>query len=161
MGNKSIMSRSDIPYSVRLQIKQAKEAERAERISLYCMALSLHANGVDSQGVSDFLRTCRNRRSEFHEDADVSLWQCSERLAAIGVDASKDWWNAPGVNKKALRASQAALIMGAVIMDDLFELTAEQQEEVARKTQGIAAGPVTETSLRTRLRVIGVDAVYE
>lgn len=150
----TIMGRSDLPYAQRLKLQQqadiAGNREDAAKVALYCMSIAMHElEGIGYQRLIRFERRYRLLEEEFYQDGmEVGLFHAKERLEQMGMYISGEIYTAPGeghnarrqeIRNHAMQATQAALTVGAIAMNDVFGFGADRQARIANRVEELTA----------------------
>lgn len=144
-----IMGRSDIPYAQRMAMKHqadiAYNRERSARNYMYCLCKTLHEEeGIGYKRLVTFSIAFMNLIKEFYEDPEVGMAHIKQRLAQHGIEVSGDFYSAKlaGATSKeqavydhAMQSVQAAQLVGAVAMNDVFGYGQMRQERIRTAVQ--------------------------
>lgn len=145
-NRKSIMGQSEIPYALRLKLQQDARInahrEASAKHILYCHCIALHEQeGIGYKRLVDFSRRYMELEKEFYSDPEVELEHARQRLATMGIDIPEVFWKAPeeGFTKKqqevrdnAMEATQVAILVAAVAMNDVFTIGHDRQIRIAQ-----------------------------
>jgi hypothetical protein len=140
------MGQSEIPYALRLKLQQNARInahrEASAKHILYCHCIALHEQeGVGYKRLVDFSRRYMELEKEFYSDPEVELEHARQRLATMGIDIPEVFWKAPeeGFTKKqqevrdnAMEATQVAILVAAVAMNDVFTIGHDRQIRIAQ-----------------------------
>lgn len=132
--NRSVMGRSDIPYAQRMAMKHRADIEynreHSARIYMYCLCKALHdEEGIGYKRLVQFSLSFMELIKEFYEDPELAMAHIKQRLAQHGIEVSGEFFYIPlpGASVKeqeiynnSLQATQAAQLVGAVTMNDVF-----------------------------------------
>lgn len=141
-----IMGRSDIPLALRLKLQQeqriAAHRETSARHILYCHCIALHEQeGFGYKRLVSFGKHYMELEREFYSDPEVCLEHARQRLANMGIDIPEVFWKASeeGFTKKqqevrdnAMEATQIAILVAAVAMNDVFTIGHDRQIRIAQ-----------------------------
>ena len=144
--NRNIMGQSEIPYALRLKLQQNARInahrEASAKHILYCHCIALHEQeGIGYKRLVDFSRRYMELEKEFYSDPEVELEHARQRLATMGIDVPAEFWKAPeeGFTKKqqevrdnAMEATQVAILVAAVAMNDVFTIGHDRQIRIAQ-----------------------------
>ena len=146
---KSIMGRTDIPYAQRMAMRHqadiAYNRERSARNYMYCLCKTLHEEeGIGYKRLVKFSLSFMELIKEFYEDPEVGMAHIKQRLAQHGIEVSGAFYSAklPGATPKeqavydlSMQAVQAAQLVGAVAMNDVFGFGQMRQERLRTAVQ--------------------------
>ena len=141
---KSIMGRSDIPYAQRMAMRHqadiAYNRERSARNYMYCLCKTLHEEeGIGYKRLVTFSIAFMKLINEFYEDPEVGMAHIKQRLAQHGIEVSGEFYSAKlseatskeqAVYDHAMQSVQAAQLVGAVAMNDVFGFGQMRQDRL-------------------------------
>lgn len=147
--SRSLMNRSDIPYAQRLAMKHQSDIEynreHAARIYMYSLCKALHEEeGIGYKRLVQFSIAFMKLIKEFYADPEVGMAHVKQRLAQHGIEVSGEFFSVklPGATEKeqeihdhSLQAVQAAQLVGAVAMNDVFGFGQMRQERLREAVQ--------------------------
>lgn len=147
--NRSLMNRSDIPYAQRLAMKHQSDIEynreQSARMYMYCLCKTLHEEeGIGYKRLVQFSLAFMELIKEFYADPEVGMAHVKQRLAQHGIEVSGEFFSVklPGATEKeqaihnhSLQAVQAAQLVGAVAMNDVFGFGQMRQERLREAVQ--------------------------
>lgn len=147
--SRSLMQRSDIPYAQRMAMKHQADIEynreRSARNYMYCLCKALHEEeGKGYKSLVRFSLVFMELIKEFYADPEVGMAHIKRRLAQHGIEVSGEFFSVkiPGTTKKeqeihdnSLQAVQAAQLVGAVAMNDVFGFGQMRQERLREAVQ--------------------------
>lgn len=135
-GSGGIMNRSDIPFAQRLKLQQRTDItvsrEHAAKVAMYCMSIAMHEEKrVGYKRLIRYHRRYMEYDREFYQedDVDVGMAHLKHRMEQIGMPISGEFFTDPvdGLTKRkqevrdnTLQATQVALIIGTIAMNDEF-----------------------------------------
>ena len=141
---RSLMNRSDIPYAKRIAMKRQADIEyhreHSARIYMYCLFKALHEK--EKKGYKSLVRfsfAFMELLKEFYADPELGMAHIKRRLAQHGIEVSGEFFyvTLPGATAKdqeiynnSLQATQAAQLVGAVAMNDVFGFGQLRQDRV-------------------------------
>lgn len=151
--NKSLMHRSDIPYAQRMVMKHQADIEynreRSARNYMYCLCKAIHdEEGVGYKGLVRFSLHFMDLIKEFYEDTELSMARTKRRLARHGIDVSGEFFSVklPDATAKeqeiydnSMQAIQAAQLVGAVAMNDVFGYSQMRQMRIGEAVKELTA----------------------
>ena len=150
---RSLMNRSDIPYAQRMAMKHQADIEynreHSARVYMYCLCKVLHEKeGKGYKRLVRFSFVFMELLKEFYSDPEVGMVHIKQRLAQHGIDVSGEFFSAKLPNATAkeqeiydysMQAVQAAQLVGAVAMNDVFGFGEMRQKRVREEVQNQTA----------------------
>lgn len=147
--NRSLMNRSDIPYAQRLAMKHQSDIEynreQSAKMYMYCLCKTLHEEeGIGYKRLVQFSLAFMELIKEFYADPEVGMAHVKQRLAQHGIEVSGEFFSVklPGATEKeqevhdhSMQAVQAAQLVGAVAMNDVFGFGQMRQERLREAVQ--------------------------
>ena len=147
--NRSLMARSDIPYAQRLKMKHQSDIEynreHSAKVYMYCLCKTLHEEeGIGYKRLVQFSLAFMELIKEFYADPEVGMAHVKQRLAQHGIEVSGEFFSVklPGATEKeqeihdhSLQAVQAAQLVGAVAMNDVFGFGQMRQDRLREAVQ--------------------------
>lgn len=147
--NRSLMARSDIPYAQRLAMKHQSDIEynreHSARMYMYCLCKTLNEEeGIGYKRLVQFSLAFMELIKEFYADPEVGMAHVKQRLAQHGIEVSGEFFSVklPGATEKeqeihdhSLQAVQAAQLVGAVAMNDVFGFGQMRQDRLREAVQ--------------------------
>ena len=148
---KGILSRSDIPYAQRMQMKKqamiVHEREQAAKVAMFCNAVALHEmEGIGYKRLVKYALHFKRINDAFYEDPILEMAHAKRRMELMGMPISGELFTIQGANKidtelktHAIQAVQVAMICAAVAMNDEFGFGKERQEQISVRVDELAA----------------------
>ena len=147
--NRSLMNRSDIPYAQRLAMKHQSDIEynreQSARMYMYCLCKTLHEEeGIGYKRLVQFSLAFMELIKEFYTDPEVGMAHVKQRLAQHGIEVPGEFFSVklPGATEKeqeihdhSLQAVQAAQLVGAVAMNNVFGFGQMRQDRLREAVQ--------------------------
>ena len=144
---RGIMGRSDIPYAQRLKMQQQSSIrvnrEHAATITCYIMCYAMNElEGIGYKRLIRFAARYMRYENEFYQDVEVGMAHAKRRMEAMGMPISGEFFREmiPGktvrqqeVHDNALQATQVALTVGAIAMNDEFGFGESRQLRISKR----------------------------
>lgn len=150
---KSIMNRSDIPYSQRLKMQHnsniVANRNHSAQITMFCVCYALYEEeGIGYKRLVKYSIRFKKNLDEMYEDIEHGMNQARRRLAQHGIEISGDLYSIaiPGATKKAqqladhaTQASQIAQIVATITMNDEFKFGEQKLRRIQQKVSNLSA----------------------
>lgn len=150
---RGIMNRSDIPYAQRLAMQQRASInvnrEHAATITLYCMSVAMNElEGIGYKRLIRFAARYKQYEDEFYQDVEVGMAHAKRRMDAMGMPISGEFFSEhiPSKTKRqqevhdnALQATQVALTVAAIAMNDEFGFGESRQLRISERVTELSA----------------------
>ncbi len=147
--NTSIMSRSDIPFSQRMQYQRISDIKKirdySAKITMFCISIALHKlEGIGYKRLVRFSLHFKELIDEFYEDVEVGMYRAARRMEQLGMPISGEFQyvRVPEFNRRkqeqynnALESSQAAQICGTIAINDVFGLGQGKLQNISQMVQ--------------------------
>jgi hypothetical protein len=151
--HRSIMGRSDIPYAQRLKMQQQSNIAacrgHSARVALYINSVALHqVEGIGYQRLVRYSFHYKELEGEFYDDPDVGMAHATQRMKELGMPISGEFFGAPDkgqsrrqleIDTHAVQATQVAMIVSAIAMNDVFGFGYERQVRVRERIAELTA----------------------
>lgn len=170
-----VLNRSDIPFSQRIRLQQHSDIvvsrEHAAKVAMYCMSVAMHEiKGVGYKRLIRYHHRYMDYDREFYQDVDVGMAHAKTRMEQMGMPISGEFFTdkVEGLSKRAqevrdntLQSTQAALIIGAIAMNDEFGFGQDVQLRIQDRTMELAEryGREGVAFLLEELKKIGFEIV--
>ena len=142
-----ILGASHIPYAQRmameLQSRIVDSRNRAAQITMFCMSVAMHQlEGIGYKRLIRFAARYMRYENEFYQDVEVGMAHAKRRMEAMGMPISGEFFREmiPGktvrqqeVHDNALQATQVALTVGAIAMNDEFGFGESRQLRISKR----------------------------
>lgn len=151
--NKSIMSRSDIPYSQRLKMQHnsniVANRNHSAQITMFCFSVAPHKHeGIGYKRLVKYSLSFKKNLDDMYKDIEHGMDQARRRLAQHGIEISGDLYSIaiPGGTAKdqqladhMVQASQIAQIVATITINDEFKLGEPKLRRIQEEVNALSA----------------------